>query len=1385
MVFTIVFRLITLSVPACNMTWDNTYFRSAIERIVIIACFGLISISAYTQYSDIDFQQLTPELGYQQVTCTYKDSYGFLWIGTADGLHKYNGTDVINYEKSSVDTTSISSNTINAICEDNNRNIWIGTSDGLNLYHREKDQFQRYPMLNEYSVFYINDLFVDSEGKIWICTMGNGLTSYNPKNSETYALRHHKDDPESLISNAVTCITQDESGNYWIGTRNGLDQFNPRSQTIKHYTHQENNSKSLSWNHITSLLIDKSQNLWIGTYGGGLNKVNINDKEFKFMSFKKNNHPDSLSHNHILTLCKDPYDNLWIGTENGGLNYFDRHNNKFIHYYAEQNIPNKLGCNSIWSIYIDDRNVLWIGTFNKGLYLHDKYFYKFNLVQHIPTSKNTLANNNVKAFSEDKNKGLWIATDGGGISYFNLINKQFENRFNNQKLKNKAVIDIMYDSHNYLWASIWNGGLLKLNQNGDIIQRYTIKSKVSRQANTICMLEDCYGDIWAGTVGDGLYKYNPELDLFENTSAPSKFIEMVQSPFIYCIFEDSRKNLWIGTLYGLYKMIRKDDGEFQMLSYKYDKNNKYSINNYRIRTLFEDSNGYLWAGTEDGLNKFDYRENRFYAYTKENGLPSNLINGILEDNNKNLWVSTNKGVAKFNLITEKVECYNQKDGLNSNMLNMQSCIKTSTQQLFYGGNNGFNYFIPDSIDTNPYIPPVYLTGIKLFNIPLKIGKESPLKKNISLTNEIHFNWKQNSFTIEYAALNYTLPSRNQYKYKLEGLDSDWIYVGNKHSATYTNLNPGTYSFLVKGSNNDGKWNNNPTKLKIIIAPPIWKTIWAYLLYTIIAGILLYSFIQLETLQAKQAEKLKIETLKREKEVEIHQLKTDFFANISHEIRTPLSLIISPLESIISQKKTPASIQKQLNMVFKNVKRMYELINELLMFTKSESLQLKPIIEKVDLIVFSRHVYSLFLNQAENRKINYEFISSSDSIEVWVDKNMMEKILSNLLSNAFKFTPDKGNIKLLVSHPQNIETSDSFIIEVMDNGMGIDPENINKVFARYFQCQGDDTSYYAGFGIGLALVKNLVELHHGTIKVRSEKWKSTCFCVQIPINKPHGEQMVYSNTKPQSYAENIPVTDFEISNEDVSKKSPFILLADDNKEFLEYLVSLLSETYNIITAENGEDAYHKALKQSPDLIITDVRMPVLNGIEFCKKIRSNVSTNHIPIIFLTSNIDVKNKLEGIETGADVYLTKPFNVEILLTTVRKTLENRKLLYQKYSQEVFSTLQQTEVNLIDKEFLQKIIDFVNGNIEDKDISVEKLASHMAMNRSNLYRKIKSLTGQTAIEFIRFIRLKRSIKYLKDGKYNISEVAMKVGFDSPGYFTKCFKAQFNKLPSELLPEK
>jgi signal transduction histidine kinase/DNA-binding response OmpR family regulator/streptogramin lyase len=994
-----------------------------------------------------------------------------------------------------------------------------------------------------------------------------------------------------------------------------------------------------------------------------------------------------------------------------------------------------------------------------------------------------------------------VGTDGGGLNRLDRETNHFTHYIHNPEdpssLSNNVVYSICKDNTGNLWIGTGGGGLNKFDfeTNRFIHYKHDPDNPASINDNHVSLVyEDKMGAIWIGTSKSDLIKFDLDKETFVRYSHNPGDSSGLSKGKIFSILEDKSGVLWIGLFGG--GLCRFDRDKEQCKHYLNSPGDTKSLSNNIVSSIYEDKSGILWVGSEGGLNKFDRENEEFFCYREADGLPGDMINGILEDGDGNLWLSTNNGISKFNPVDVTFENYDVIDGLQGKEFNQWSYYKTLSGEMLFGGNNGFNMFHPDSIDNikNPHIPQIIMTEFQLLHKPVSVGfnklfDRTILKKSITETEEIELLYDENVISFEFAALDYHVPKKNKYAYFMEGFDKDWTYTdADRRFVNYTNLNPGEYTFRVKGSNNDGVWNEEGTFLKIIIAHPWWATWWAYILYGVFAVLLFSTSTRFYLNRQRLRHQLELEHEHAEKLLEVDQMKSRFFANISHEFRTPLTLILGPSESII--KETPKEeIKKKAGTIKKNASRLLSLINQLMDLSKLEAGRLKLEASSGNIVKFVKGVAMLFESLAERKDIILKVKSTNNEIEAYFDKEKMEKILTNLFSNAFKFTPVGGKITVVISENE----MNSVIIKIKDTGIGISEKEIPRLFDRFYQVDSSQTRVQQGTGIGLSLTKELVELHNGTISVESREEEWTEVTVTLPLGKEHllpeeiveaGDSTLESKILVED-EDTITSSSFEKSlPEDFDKDKTIILVVEDNTDVREYIKESLGEDYQVEEAANGEQGLRKAENIIPDLIISDIMMPKMDGNELSRILKNDEKTSHIPIILLTAKTEQDSKIEGLATGADDYLVKPFDTEELQIRIKNIIENRRKLQKKFREGEFVSARGKEKKLsrIDERFMNKIMEVIQQHISEEDFSIEVFGNEVGMSRSQLHRKLKALSGKSASRYIRSVRLARAKKMIDDQNGNISEIAYSVGFSSPAYFTKCFKDEYGYPPSDLV---
>ena len=1377
----------------------------------------LVSNAFYAQENaKISFEHLSIEDGLSTLNITdiIQDHQGFMWFASSFGLNKYDGYTITKYTFDNKNPNSLSDDVILSLFEDNDGTLWIGTQNGgLNKYIRETDSFVRYQNnptdSTSISNNFIRKIYEDNQGTLWIGTMAGGL---NKMNKEKGTFKHYvwdRNDDTTLPSNYVYEIFEDSLERLWIGAFGGLSLLDRDTDKFSTYKNNPLDPKSLNGNRVLSITQDKLGVLWVGT-SLGLNKFNENEKTF---SSYKIDHLNS-SKNYIKKIKEDSFGNLWLGSSGtNGLFKFNKISKEFSLYKHNSQDINSLRDGAVTSIYEDRSNILWIATDLGGVSIYKpKKTSNFKLHKYN-ANKNSISAGVITSISETLNGDIWLTNSKGTVDKISTKGKitHYKNFKKEENEFNPNTIYHLLEDENKNVIIGSDRGLYRLNNSTNIFEHQNIThNKNFYEAPIVSFEGDKNGTLWLGLMSNGLLKNDEKHNQYSFYRTSSSNNKSLSSDYITKVYEDPLGTLWVATLEGLNKMD-KSSGTFTR--YQHNPLDSTSISNNHIVNLHKDYFGSLWVSTYYGLNVLNEKKGTFRHFYKKNGLPENIIYSVIEDTQNNLWIATKNYLSKFNPKTEKFKTFNKGNGMSINEFHPGASLKASNGKMYFGGVNGVIEFYPDSIQNNTYTPPIVLTDFKISNqsVPIKKTESTNKKdaflldKNINLLDTIRLSYLDNIFSFEFAALDYVHSSSNQYAYRMKGFNEDWILSNaDNRIATYTNLDSGTYVFEVKGSNNDGIWNEDSNTVVIIITPPWWKTYWAYFLYSIIFLTSFFGFIQWRASKLKNDKKLLIEKVnsktkdlaKKNNQLdkqnlklkdhanklrELDETKSRFFANVSHEFRTPLTVIIGLVNRQLSKAKKNDSNDNET--IKRNANRLLQLINQLLDISKIESGEVKLNTTKQNIILETKKIILLFESFANEKEINILFNDTeldkefpNNKIEVIFDKERFSKIISNLLSNAIKYTNDKGLIKINIEKAKN-----DVLISIANSGNGISAENLPFIFNRFYQIADETNREYDGTGIGLALVKELVELHKGSIEVESNSTKTT-FTIKMPLNLS-----IVNNTPLEIQSEekvsfnNFDHQNKEIFEEPIDTDQLEVLIVEDNADIRNYVSDvLIEENYRVIQATNGEEGLHIANTNIPDLIISDVMMPKIDGYELCKQLKENENTNHIPIIMLTAKASQENKLEGLEIGADDYLTKPFDEKELKIRVKNLITLREKLQKKYQEESFIKPTRSKVNSVQQKFLQKLKEIIENNIDNEQFSVENLGTEMFMSRSQVHRKLKAITNQSASQFIRNYRLHRAAELLKSNSGNITEIAYQVGFSSQTYFSKCFQELFQVSPSE-----
>ena len=1384
-----------------------SFYRTKYFNLLLSIVF--INLQLIINAQSISFNRLTTNNGLSNnyVSNLIQDRLGFLWFATDDGLNRFDGYDFKVFRNNPSDKSSISDNSTFAITEDDSGRIWIGTKIGyLNCYDPVLDKFIYWKIESEITKDNsITNIHIDKKFNVWIGTYRSGLYKLDTKTGKTLNWIHKKDDPESISNNYISSIVEDEFGNLWIGTFNGLNQFNPNrsgSHFVKYYF-DKNNTNSLSDNIIWGIAESKSEKnkLWLGT-ANGLTILNTETKSFSRINIPN---PDNLQFGKgtgtVVEEIVDGESVIWINSYAGMLRY-NVTRNRFDRFLSEKDNPNSLTSNQVNNIIKDRSGVLWIATDN-GLSYFSQKSIKFNnslLFSDRSVDLNKLDKLNVKAITKSSDRTLWIGTDNGLYFSSNVNGKLLLKKYS--ALSSENIWSLTAGNSNDLWIGTYGSGLFHLNYKtnqltGHDILRGVIKSTSRNFVKSV--FKDDKNNLWIGYWGVGLAKLNLSTGKVQNWLHQKDNMNSLSHDDVWTIFQDSKKRIWIGTNGGGLNLYDESNGG-KFSHYSFKEGSKNSLSSNSVYSIVEsknknvgNNNTILWIGTSNGLNKLvinnpdskniSQSDVKVTFYTTKDGLTDNSIKSIVEDENGNLWLGTSSGITLFDLSKNTFTNFSTSDGVIGTDFNFTSSFKLNGNLIIIGSTAGLNYFNPNRISQSSYKPAVVLTDFLIFNNSVKAEANSILSKNIFNTDEVTLSHKQNVFSFQFAALDYNNPASIKYAYKMEGFDKGWIQSGTRRFITYTNLNPGKYTFKVKSTNSDGIWNSNETSLAVIITPPWWQTGWAILLYFIVFVLGVWAIFKFQNYRTKLQHELKFRELESYHLREIEQMKSRFFANLSHEFRTPLMLIKGPLEELL-RGRIKENLTDYYKMLLRNTEKLQQLIDQLLELSQleSESIPLKK--EAYDVVILLRSISNAFIPLADQKNIKFNFNSNMESAFALLDKDKFEKIVNNLLSNAFKFTDVGGTVNTEVV--EKIISDKKFaLVSVSDSGVGITKENQSKIFNRFFQVDDSSKRNYGGSGIGLALVKELTTLLGWDISVNSSEGEGTEFTLKIPLLSQKEIQTSLSALNYQDeQSKLVDQVDFEKSDNDYpieNNSKPLLLFVEDQIEVRDYVLGLLKEDYNVLQAENGKAGFDVAINSLPDLIISDVMMPVMDGIELCKKLKTDWKTSHIPVILLTAKATQQSKLEGLEFGADDYLTKPFDFEELSIRIKNLITQRKHLKEKFSKEISLNAESFTTNNLDKDFIEKINKIIETHLQDENFTSENLAQELFVSRSQLNRKLSAVIGKGPGEFIRIYKLKRAAHMILENKLNITQIALEVGFSSPAQFTRAFQKHYNCSPSEF----
>jgi len=1325
----------------------------------------------------LSFFKYTAEHGLSNshVNAIGQDSKGFIWVGTNDGLNRFDGMRFHTFHYSLADSSSINSNTIYSIFTDRDNTTWFGTFTGLCSYDYTREQFIRHtlpPQANTLAYTPVRAIAQTNDGDLWLATSGGGLARMNIQTGDVKYFRHNDTDPKSICSDYLQAIAIDNSGRVWVGSENnGISILEPATGECTNFSKE---SGKIGSNVISTMCKASNGQIWIGAFEGNVSVYYPETDKLQMIRLSDRNVS-------VFGITEGRQDDMWIGTQEEGLFHYGP--DRTDHFSNQIGNATNLINDNIHALFTDDNSNLWLGVFQGGI----------NMLKPRPIFDGSVLGNESKLSKKtilgiypDSKENIYICTDGDGLLIWDSQSGKVEHiQAGDKGLKANTIRCAYKDHENRVWLGTYLKGLQEYDPAKKSFGGYeNIPGDPESLSNNdvTAIVEDRLGNLWIGTNGGGLNRLDKSTGKFihyrQNKDNTQKSII---NNHITSLYLDSHGYLWITTYWGLSRMdpAKGDVKNFSLVGY----NNTYIC-------LYEDSKQRFWAGTTMGLKLMNINDGSFTVYSTKEGLPSNVVNAIVEDSDGNLWLSTNQGICKFNYEKGTFRNFYTEDGLASNEFIHNSFAIDNDGEIYFGSVDGVTRFYPDKINSNRNTPRIEITDLLVFNqrVAPNDGHQI-LSKAISETDAIKLNWDDNSFTLVFNAIDYLQPQKIKYAFRITGFDPNWTYHDHsQNSASYTNLDAGVYHFEVKATSDGETWSK-PISLKITVIAPIWKRWWAILSYIIIiAGIIYWWWTYVRKSELEKQE-IRIQNMRQQNDIALNKSRLQFFTNISHEFRTPLTLIMSPLEDMMEQPGIDEPAKRRLNIMHRNAERLLRLVNQVMDLRKidNNSMQMTPV--RCDLVRFVREIFENFQQLAESNGIAFTFSSTLTEYWTYIDTEKIDKAIYNLLSNSFKFTPEGGKIAVSVRRADN-GLSNNVVIIVEDNGKGIAEQNIDKIFDRFFQ--GDTSTLQQGTGIGLWLTKQFIEMHNGIISVSSEVGRGTAFTIMLTDGQEFKDmassEPEYSHIGLLDVVEqrsNDIVPESEKAKTEVPESKPSILVVEDNDDIREYLNTGLSPLYNITTACNGKEGLDTARQTIPDLVITDITMPVMDGIEMSRTLKTDIETCHIPIIMLTAKSSEEQRIEGLETGADSYIPKPFNPKHLLVRIEKLLELRKTLREKFGNDIGFEAEQTAITVPDRDLLKKVTSVIKKRISDSSLSVETLAEEVGISRGHLQRKLKSLTGQNPNEFIRIIRLKQAAEILSEKDVSIAEVSEMVGFNSQSYFSTAFTKQFNISPSQYVEKR
>lgn len=1359
--------------------------------VVFIAFLSLILPAHAENWYPVNILSASNGLPTNEVKQVYQDKEGYIWIATSNGLCRYDGYQIKIYKDNLYTPNLLSSNNITVIAEDKDYNIWIGTTNGLNILNKVTGEVKCVPS-EKLENNNIQTILATKGNGVWIGT-AKGLHRYIAA-TDSFIYYDNSNTNYSLRGNDIKTLAEDKNGNIWIGTwSEGITRFDPRENTFYPYP------RINPVNSAHTIFEDNQNNIWVGSWGYGLFRlVNpYNPDSVQYVNYRHNKNTGSLSDDIVYAISQDMSNqSIWVGTRSGLSILNDTGNpNSFTNHLPNHSREDLL-YNEVNSIIRDNSGLMWLGTLGGGVSIVNTQRRMFNL-NPLDEAKNKISSNSVRSIYVDKNGVNWLGIGSYGLLSYHPDKEKYifyedHPDFRKNPIKSTVYSIIEPSGTGSYWFATYGQGIFIYSPSlpKNKVENITVGSAPWLSNDCVYYLkEDHNKNIWIGT-SDGISIYNTTSHKGASYPYLGQNSDENKHYDILCIEESDPGTIWLATSNDGVFRVDKEPATSKILNFHHYNVTSNKVNNDNVLSIYKDHREKLWIGSEGGgLSLYNEQKDIFVCVQKEYNIPGDIVYNIVEDNKGDLWLGTNSGLVVLQFSSDTTgdslvltRQYTTSDGLQDNSFNRNAIFRTDTGELYFGGHKGFNHFFPEELYDKDFITPVVITDIKIFNKPLQT-LDKKLRSKISgnapgYTKKISLPYNYNSFGIEFAALDYSSSMQSKYAYLLDGFDEEWQFVdASRRFASYNNLKPGTYNFHIKASVGNGVWNENEPALQVVVLTPFWLTWWAFLIYFILVTFVTYFIVKITHVRMLLKNEIRVKDIEKQKIEELNHAKLQFFTNITHEFLTPLTILSASVDEL---KMISPQHDDFYAVMSNNLNRLIRLFQQILEFRKAETGNLKLKVSKGDIARFVGTAVDSFKPVMKKKKMHFSLLCDPESITAYFDPDKLDKILYNLLSNASKYNKQGGFIQVNVHY--DTEETNSVVISVKDNGAGIQEQAVKGLFKRFYE--GDYRRFNTiGTGIGLSLVKDLVELHKGEISVESEPGIGTTFVIKVPVNR---EAYIEEEIDDYNYiSESVLLDEINIAPANTSKKSYSLLIIEDNEDLLQLMVKLLGREYNVFVAQNGKEGIDILEHEYIDLAISDIMMPEMDGIEFCKYVKNKFEISHVPVILLTAKNKEEDKVNAYDSGADGFISKPFNLNVLHSRIKNLLKSKEKDAQEFKKKFVFEIKEISYTSIDEDFLNRAVKCVREHIDDTGFDQQQFADAMGTSKSTLYKKLKSLVGLNTSSFIRSIRLKTACKIIEEKKkIRISELAYTVGFNDPKYFSACFKKEYGLIPSEYLDQ-